>query len=177
MSVSFTGPRRAVVRLGQSPAAAATTNVDIAQLLAAIVVDETPAGGVNLEGDRSVVGRLTLSLEGSATPTPTPTTADVTVVWSVDRVVTAAELDMGSGFTSNSFDVPAHVGFAYLAIWRSAAHGGAPTGIMFDGQPQRAAFDDDGTALTTTGGVDGEYVVSLVELDGDNIGGDPMVLS
>ena len=102
---------------------------------------------------------------------------DVRVVWSADRAVTAAELATGNRFTSNSFNVPAHGGFAYLAIWRADASGGAPAGIEFDGQPQRAAFDDDGTALTTTNNVDGEYVVSLVELDGDNIGGDAMELS
>ena len=102
---------------------------------------------------------------------------DVRVIWSVDRALTAAELATGFRFTSNSFNVPAHVGFAYLAIWRADASGGAPTGIEFDGQPQRAAFDDDGTDLIATDGVAGEYVVSLVELDGDNIGGDAMGLS
>ena len=102
---------------------------------------------------------------------------DVRVVWSADRAIDAAELATGFGFTSNSFNVPAHSGFAYLAIWRADASGGAPTGIEFDGQPQRAAFDDDGTDLTTADSVDGEYVVSLVELDGDNIGGDAMGLS
>ena len=171
--------RTLTVRLGQRRAAAASTNVVIQDLLDAIVVDETPASGVNLDGDRSVSGRLTLSFVTNAapTPTPTPTTADVRVVWSADRVTTASELATGSGFTSNSFNVPAHTGFGYLVIWRADDAGGAPTGITFDGQPQRAAFDDNGTALAAAGGVDGEYVVSLVELDGDNIGGDAMVLS
>ena len=65
---------------------------------------------------------------------------DVRVVWSDDRAIDAAELATGFSFTSNTFNVPANTGFAYLAIWRADASGGAPTGIMFDGQPQRAAF-------------------------------------
>lgn len=102
---------------------------------------------------------------------------DVRVVWTTDRAVTASELATGTEFTSNTFAIPANSGFAYLAIWRSDASGGAPAGITFDGQPQRAAFDDDGTALSAADGVAGEYVVSLVELDGDSIGGDEMGLS
>ena len=107
----------------------------------------------------------------------TPTTIDVRVVWSVDRVITSAELATGEPFTSNTFAIPAHVGFAYLVIWRADANGGAPSGLMFDGQPQRGAFDDDGTALTASDGVDGEYIVSLVQLDGTDIGGDEMELT
>ena len=105
------------------------------------------------------------------------TALDVRVVWSADRAVTAAELDMGESFSSNTFAIPAHVGFAYLAIWRADADGGAPSGIMFDGQPQRAAFDDDGADLTASDGTDGEYIASIVELDGDDIGGDEMELT
>ena len=84
---------------------------------------------------------------------------------------------MGMEFASNTFTIPIATGFAYLAIWRADANGGAPSGIAFDGQPQRGAFDAAGTALETTDGVAGEYVVSLVQLDGDDIGGDEIVLT
>ena len=107
-----------------------------------------------------------------------PVTTDVRAVWSTDRVITAADFAApGAGtFMSNTFAIPAHVGFDYLVIWRSTASGGAPDGIEFDGQPQRGAFDADGRALALSGTV-GEYIVSLVQLDGDDIGGDDMELS
>lgn len=108
---------------------------------------------------------------------------DVRVVWSeTDRVVSAQILANGQMFASNAFNIPVHsAGLGYLVIWRSNASGGAPDGIMFDGQPQRGAFGPAGAALRSIDGVDGQYIVSLVRLDGraadPGIGGDEMVLS
>ena len=62
MTVRFTTPRRARITFGPGRALAGETNVEIDHVLAAIDVDETRVKGVALSADRSVDGRLRLSL-------------------------------------------------------------------------------------------------------------------
>ena len=146
----------------------------LAELVATIL--KNPTGTLTATEQTTFRDAICAAKATTAVPVNPPVTIDVRVVWSGDRTTTATELAMGESFSSNTFAIPANTGFAYLVIWRADANGGAPSGVRFDGQPQRGAFGD-GTDLTTSDGVDGEYIVSLVQLDGDDIGGDEMRLS
>ena len=100
MGVRFTAPRRGRVTFGPGRALAGETNVEIDHLLAALEVDTTPVRGVQLKADRTVAGRLGLSL---ADPSLVPLTR-YGLVTETDAAVTEDDW-LASGITSGTRDM------------------------------------------------------------------------